>query len=296
MGYAVIMFGVLLIMSVVMGIAVNYGIAKDSQVAPLKAENDYAAREAGKAQTALTIVQTCIQTQSGDGRYVDAHGNDLSEQYFFNLTVRNNGSIVLNSSKPTVIYLSRKTSNNIYNSSKIGFPRTPGNVWAPRTNASLNISDITINTPDVGFGGCTDNSCYSKNPWDELRILVAAENGVIVIPPTSPINFTGIVGTNTSKINLSWNASYDVDGIAYYRIYAFEDDGGNDFPNDFCPPRAISITQIPANATFYSYNRPIYINDITIYYLTAVDNLGNEGVPSRTIDCHTTSGFVCKNK
>ena len=36
MGYTLIMFGVLLVMSVVMVTAVNYGIAKDSQIAPIK--------------------------------------------------------------------------------------------------------------------------------------------------------------------------------------------------------------------------------------------------------------------
>ncbi len=311
MGYAFIMFGVLLVMSVVLISAVNYGIAKDSQVAPLKAENIYADMETEKFQTSLTILNTCIKRQSGDGRYVNRYGTDPSGLYSFSLTVRNTGSIVLNSSKTTIIYLSRNTSNKtvIYNSSYIGFLTTPKKVWAPLTNASLNISGIRINTPTV-FG---DDDGPSTNPWDELRILVAAENGVVTIPPTSPINFTGILNTSTKIITFGWNASYDEDGIAYYRLYVFDGfgDSYSEFETGFCPPRAYTTIQIPGNATVYSLNYSTspyssYLQNPPCddddchhdgFYVTAVDNLGNEGIPSRTVDCHTDSGnnYICYN-
>jgi hypothetical protein len=308
MGYAVMMFGVLLIMSVVLVTTYNYGIMKGSQTAPLKAENDYAARETGKAQTSLTILNTCIWPESGNDRYVNRLGNELSGIYSFNLTVINNGSIVLNSSKTTIIYLSRNTSNKTV-ISNVGFPKTPKNVWAPLTNASLNISGNIINTP-TQFG---DTYGPSTNPWDELRILVAAENGVVTIPPTSPINFTGILNTSAIIITFRWNASYDKDGIAYYSLYIF--DGFPDSPpasgfyTGFCPPRPYTIIQIPGNATSYSwdYSTSPYLQNTDCYgsedlchdgfYLTAVDNLGNEGIPSRTLDCHTDRGnnYICYN-
>ncbi|MCZ7396370.1 MAG: hypothetical protein O8C68_11260 [Candidatus Methanoperedens sp.] len=306
MGYAVTMFGVLLIMSAVMMTTYNYGIAKDSQTAPLQAKNDYAARETGKAQTVLTVVQTCIYPlDAAKDRYVTGFTNnkEKSGPYSFNLTVRNNGSIVLNSSKPTVIYISRNTSNKtvIYNSSYVGFPKTPRNVWAPQTNASLNVSGVTINTPydwDFHMGTAPfgiELIDLFANPWDELRILVAAENGITVIPPTSPINFTGVEGWSgvncCVNVTFRWNASYSANGIAFYRLYLF-----TTATTGHCPPTPYAIIQIPANSTSYFLANPICE---PVAYVTAVDKLGNEGVPSRALDCDQGGPYhevLCQNK
>ena len=48
MGYAVIMFFIMLLMALAISLSANYGISKDSEEATLLAQNAYAEREGGK--------------------------------------------------------------------------------------------------------------------------------------------------------------------------------------------------------------------------------------------------------
>lgn len=292
MGYAVIMFGVMLAMSVVIITAVNYGIAKDSQIAPLKAENVYAARETGKAQTALKINRTCIEPESGSQsykRYTHAEGTETSNSgpYILYLTVGNNGSTVLKPNNLTLLYNTSYKRFNVttwretgmYWSSpywrdicgdwNINSWNTFG-VWPPLTYICMRVSQIYIDTPS------------SPAPGPELRVLANAENGVSTIAPTSPSNFTAVKSSN--RINFSWNASYDSDGIAYYRLYALDTSGRGDCDGDYY---SSVITIIPANTVLpYRHDCSIYNCKDYYFYLKAVDTLQNEGIQSRTIYCY----------
>ncbi|MFH1322982.1 MAG: hypothetical protein ABIH80_04000, partial [Methanobacteriota archaeon] len=117
--------------------------------------------------------------------------------------------------------------------------------------------------------------------------LVSAENGVSTIAPTSPINFTGM--RSSSWYNFRWNASYDEDGIAYYRLYGDRYSGGMGSQN-YCDNYDI-IAEIPGNRTYF--NCPDWLcgsgggggSQRDYFRLSAIDTLQNEGVQSRTIKC-----------
>jgi hypothetical protein len=120
----------------------------------------------------------------------------------------------------------------------------------------------------------------------KLRLLVTAENGVSTIAPTSPTNFTGFKTPDNRTYSFSWNASYDEDGIAYYRLYAI-DRGGD---RGECPPKTYAIEEIPGNTNSLAFNYTIAPSGINTdyFYVTAVDTLQNEGVQSRTLKCNPT--------
>ncbi len=209
MGFAVIMFVVLLAAALVTATVVMYGVAKDSQTAPLKAENIYAEREAGKVQTDMVVVTTKI---NGTAKYtsVDKDPNLLN----LHLTIKNNGSIVLDPRKYSVIL----------NRSWVWINSTSNNVTAPLTNSSTASLNLAVTPPD--------------KPMQSLSLLVTAENGVKVITPTSP----GITESNYSvdlnqsepekncwyDLNLSWSPSYgEMWPISYYTIYYTDDETTN---------------------------------------------------------------------
>ncbi len=272
MGYALIMFGVLLVMSVVMVTAVNYGIAKDSQVAPLRAENIYAEREMGKAQTELTINNTCLD---GGGGYTGGNGIN----YVLWLTVKNNGSTVLNPNNLTLFYnLSYYTFSATTDvDSAVPF----GNVLSPLINSTIKVSNIIIDVPDANY---------------PLRLMLAASNGVKAIAPTAPNNFTGRSDDANTSYSFSWNPSTDDTGIGYYILYAF--------PNspDSCPQQDYyrTFTIIPGNSTSSGMSKSLACEGNcphTYFYLTAVDLDGNMGIQSVTLDCNPPqTGQPCNRK
>ncbi len=269
MGYAVIMFVALMIMSVVMITAVTYGIAKDSQVAPLKAENAYADIKTKQAQTGLTIVNTCL---NGSGEYTNPDpGVNPGLQNLY-LTVLNNGSIVLNSTKATVLY----------NASYINFTVTSaGNVWTPLTNASLMVSNIYLD-PGLSPG--------SLGP--KLRLLVSAENGVSAIAPTTPTNFSVINIANKTDV-FYWNSSEDQMGISQYIIYNFL---SNNAPSQ-CPwPTPDNIIVVSGNQTNLTAQVPCpQPCNKRYFFMTALDFGGNMAIQSRYVRCNGQSPGPCQN-
>ncbi len=289
-GYTVAMFAILLITAAVIITAANYGIAKDSQIAPLKAENMYAERETGKAQTGLTINNTCLIPDSSYNRYTKAQGTETySGPYSLYLSVRNNGSTILNPNIATLLY----------NTSYINFTITDFeeeqheadevcgdtsgyfSVWPPLTYVCMKASGIYINTPD------------KPSPGNALRLLVTAENGVSTIAPTSPTNFTGFRTEVNTTYTFRWNASYDEDGIAYYRLYAINNAGDT----GDCPPETYAIEKIPGytNTLIFDYTSVCAPSCNTDYfYVTAVDSFENEGVQSRTLKCLPVAGKECE--
>jgi archaellum component FlaF (FlaF/FlaG flagellin family) len=309
MGFAVVMFGILLVMSVVMVTAITYGVAKDSQIAPLKAENIYAERETGKAQTGLTIVNTCL---SYPDRYINASGATLiSGPHTLNLVVKNNRSTVLKPNISTVLFNASYTNFTVagindtwasggnlgiggfrcdeweeeegceeydvtrgfcYQDTDAG-EHNPNygiaiNVWPPLTYVCMKAPNVFIPTPD------------SPAPGVPLRLAVLAENGVSTIAPTSPTNFNGIYVNGTYNYTLSWDPSYDADGIAYYRLYGIN---GSQYIGTCTYYQNYSV--IPGSRTTLT----IRGSNPEWFYVTAVDTLQNEGIQSRTIKC-TNSG------
>lgn len=296
MGYAVIMLGILLIMSVVMVTVASYGIAKDSQVAPLKAENVYAEREMGKAQTDLIINNTCLTPDGPNERYTKASGPDtLSGPYTLHLTVKNNGSIILNPNYATVLYNKSYSYSNVSNwkakQTEIAdicedFDNGYFNSWPPKTYVCINALNIYIATP-----GKADTD---PQPNPEIRLLAAAENGISTIAPTTPTNFTGKRDSDNSSYVLNWNPSYDEDGIAYYRLYTIDNNNRGKCPPDMGSVDN-SIKEIPGNRTSSTYYEVECDGCSTInFYVKAVDYLGNEGVQTRTLKCQKAKDKPCE--
>ncbi len=322
MGYTVAMFGILLITAAVIITVANYGIAKDSQVTPLKAENIYADRETGKAQTGITILNTCLGYPD---RYITATGTNLiSGPHILNMIVKNNRSTVLKPNISTVLYNASYTNFTV-----AGFNATwafgslgmggvycddwengvceeddgeieievregfcyPGhdednpysadvvNVWPPLTSVCMKVFNIFIPTPN------------SPAPGVPLKLSVLAENGVSTIAPTSPTNFNG-TWVNGTNYTLSWNASFDTDGIAYYRIYGIGTNNSN--PEHLWEKigqcdQYQNLTAIIGNRTSVT----IKGTDPEVFYVTAVDNLQNEGIQSRSIKCTSSPPRGC---
>ncbi len=252
MGYAVIMFVVLLLLSVSIALSANYGMSKDSQEAPLLAENAYAEREGGKMQTGITIVNTCF---SGSGLYTTGSGG--YGPYTLNLTVKNNGSIVLNPNKSTIFY----------NTSYVSFNVITGQVWTPLTNSTMLAPNIFIYSSDMNY---------------PLRLEAVTNNGIKAIAPTSPSNFWGETNGNESY-SFGWTHSTDDDGIAYYLLYKSNSNG---FSGQCPDPNLINITILPGNINSTFYPSPCTPPcPVASFFLTAVDNIGNMGIQSMTVYC-----------
>lgn len=258
MGYAVIMFGVLLILSVVMVTAVNYGILKDSQKAPFRAENAYADIKTGQAQTGITINDTCLSGQNG--AYVGLSGG--ATYYTLWLTAGNNGSIVLNPNNSTVFFNSSYYSFNANTSVSSSVPF--GSVWSPLINLSIGVQNI-----------------YMSNLQYPYRLMMAASNGITTIAPTTPTNFSGTY--SSSSYNFTWDPSNDSTGIAYYILYNPPSNS-----RGVCPKT--NIPSYIANATAKS--APCSSCNNLYFYVTAVNNVGNMGVQSVTLTCSVGQG--CK--
>ncbi len=262
MGYAVIMFGVLLVMSFVVATAYNYGIAKESQIVPLKAKNIYAERETEKAQTGLTIVNTCL---AGAGLYTQT--GDVGP-YILNLTVRNNGSIVLNPNNSTIFY----------NTSYVPFNVATGTAWVPLINSTMLAQNIFIYSSDANY---------------PLRLMTVASNGITTIAPTAPTDFSGYASSDYSSYFFNWTASTDDTGIAYYILYQSPPDG---FGN-VCPPDIENTTIIPGNTSTVGFIAPCFQHQCpnAHFRMTAVDNAGNMGMQSVTLRCWpVTTDKDCK--
>jgi archaellum component FlaF (FlaF/FlaG flagellin family) len=262
MGYAVIMFVIILLMAVSIAMSANYGISKDSQKAPLLAENAYAEREGGKIQTGVTIVNTCLE---GSSKY---NGHSVGFIHTLNLTVRNIGSTVLNPYNSTIFY----------NLSYFPFIVDTGKVWTPLENSTLKINDIYIGSSDSNY---------------PLRLMLATSYGITTISPTTPTNFSGRSDKGNTSYSFNWNSSTDDIGIAYYLLYSMEG------KPEICPPSGIkSISPIEGNATSSSLGYSIACPDPpcpkTFFFITAVDTEGNMGVRSVTLICNPpTTGNLC---
>ncbi len=262
MGYAVIMFVIMLLMAVSIALSTNYGISKDSLEAPLKAENAYAEREEEMLQTGTTIVNTCLE---GSSKY---NGHSVGFIHTLNLTVRNIGSTVLNPYNSTIFY----------NLSYFPFIVETGKVWTPLENSTLKINNIYIGSSDSNY---------------PLRLMLATSNGITTISPTTPTNFSGSSDAGNTSYSFNWNSSTDDMGMAYYLLYSMKSKPA------ICPPSDInSISSILGNKTSSSLGYSVACPDPpcpnTYFFITAVDTEGNMGVRSVTLNCNPPkTGNLC---
>ncbi len=270
MGYAFIIFGVLMMMSLVAIMVVTYGVEKDSQVAPLKAENIYAEREAGKGQTDLVVASTKI---NGTATYTSTQ-DSLPNVFNLHLNIKNNGSIVLDPRKYSIIL----------NSSWVWMNSTSNNVTSPLSSSNISSFNLTA-TPK-----------YS--PMNSLSLLVTAGNGVKIITPTSPmINYLDITGNQSGAdkncwkdANISWlQSSGEMWPVVNYTVYYTDD------PNEQLSKNNYNISFTTGSDTDMFIGRAfrstsqgnecsnLTIGNSTFYiWITAKDSHGNEGPPSNT--------------
>jgi len=270
MGYAVIMFVILLLMAVTIALSANYGISKDSQEAPLLAENAYADRETEKAQSRLSIVNTCLQ---GDGGYTGKGG---AVNYILWLNVFNNGSTVLNPNNSTIFY---NLSYRVYTvTNNIGSSVPFGDVLMPLITSIVRVPNIYIGAPDANY---------------QLRLMITASNGIKTIAPTAVNNFTGRSDKDNTTYSFTWSPSVDDTDIDYYILYAFKNQPIN------CPQKDYytNFSIISGKLTASEMNESVACVGScpqTYFNIVAVDTEGNMGLQSITLNCNPpVSGKTC---
>lgn len=140
----------------------------------------------------------------------------------------------------------------------------------------------TVNSPSVSFSdtGLSANTSYSyvvkardaagvsSDPSNVVTIKTLAPDA---IAPTKPANLKLLSSTGTS-VTLAWTASTDNVGVTGYRIYKV----GTAVPLKTATATSDTVSNLTKN-TQYSF------------YVTAVDQAGNESAPSNTIKVRTPS-------
>ncbi len=187
------------------------------------------------------------------------------------------------------IYSTNKTEAKTY---EITVTNTQSASCAPETYG-LNITlpdgwvyDNTFKSQTIGSGqsitkdvSITPSNSTAEGKYD-LEININGQNGSSVqsfvtyeldlTSPSVPENLQG--SYRKKKVTLTWTDSIDASGVSHYNIYR----------ND----------SLLNNSTTASFTDLAPITGINVYYVTAVDRVGNESSPSDTvsIDTGTTSG------
>ena len=261
MGYAVIMFVIMLLLAVSIALSSNYGISKYSQEAPLLAENVYADREGGKMQTDLVIVATKI---NGTATYTyPEHKGDLNTLNLY-LTIKNNGSINLDPREYSILL----------NRSWVWLNKTSNNLTTPLNYSDTSSLNLSVTSPSM--------------PMSTLSLVVTTSNGVRIITPTSPImlddNATVFdISANGSwwDAKITWIPSYgEMWPISYYTVYWTN----SSVPSDIIDKNNFNIATRTSDSTNYIIGQFFPKGGTPVIYLfvTATDTHGNEGPPSNT--------------
>lgn len=270
MGYAMIMFFIMILMALSISLSSNYGVSKDSEEAPLLAQNAYADREGGKGQTDIVVVATKI---NGTATYTSTD-DSLPNLLNLHLNIKNNGSSVLTPPEYSIIL----------NRSWVWINSTSSNLSPPLTTSNVTSSNLTV-TP--------------KNaPMNSISLLVSAGNGVRVITPTSPIiNYLSITGNKTGAdqncwkdANISWLPSYgEMWPIENYSVYYTDDPNEQVTKNNYnISFTAGSDMNMYIGRAFRSTAQGQACSNLTegnstfFIWITATDAHGNEGPPSNT--------------
>jgi archaellum component FlaF (FlaF/FlaG flagellin family) len=255
MGYAVIIFVILLLTALTIALTTNYGVSKDSQEAPLFAENAYADREAGKMQTDFVVEALKVNGTM----YYSSVVTNSPQTIHLHLTIRNNGSFVLTPLKYSILL--NKT-------------------WVPINSASDNSTYPLMNST-------THSLDLTQKP---LNLTITSENGVKITVP-SPPRFTSLSASpNTSDncwrdLTVSWNvpsvSQWPIDHYALYYTWA-DNINKNDTDVAFTTGSTNSafignaFRKVGANCGANNASNSLYV------WMTAFDTHGNEGVPTGT--------------
>ncbi len=255
MGYAVIMFVIMLLLAVSIALSSNYGISKDSQEAPLLAENAYAERGAGKAQTDFVVEALKVNGTM----YYSSVVTNSPQTIHLHLTIKNNGSIVLSPLKYSILL----------NKTWVWINSTSDNSTPPLTNSTIHSLNLT------------------QKP---LNLTLSVENGVKITIP-SPPRFTSLSASpNTSDncwrdLTLAWNkpvvSQWPIDHYALYYTWSDNIDK-NDVDVAFTTGASSTafigsaFKKVGGNCGSNNATNSLYV------WMTAFDTHGNEGVPSGT--------------
>ncbi len=255
MGYAVIMFAILLLTALAITLSANYGVSKDSEVAPLLAENAYADREGGKMQTDA-VVET---TKVNGTMYYSSVSTDGSQKINLHLTIKNNGSTVLTPLMYSILLDKTWVWIN-YTSDNSTYPLTNS------TTTSLNLAQKPLN------------------------LTLSTENGIKITVPSPPV-FTLLRSTpNTTDncwrdLEINWNPpvvnNWPID---HYVVYYTFNDTINKNNVSIALTLAAETTafigsayrKVGSNCGENNVSNQVYV------WMTAVDKHGNEGVPTGT--------------
>ena len=255
MGYAVIMFVMLLLMALAISLSANYGMSKDSQEAPILAQNAYADREGGKGQTDVVVEATKVNGTM----YYSSVTTGGSQKINLYLTVKNNGSIVLSPLKYSILL---------------------DKTWVWINSTSENSTYPLLNSTTTSLN-------LTQKP---LNLTLSTENGIKITVPSPPV-FTTLKSTpNTTDncwrdLELDWiPPAVNKWPIDHYVVYYTFDD--NIDKNNV----SIALTLGTETTTFIgSAYRKVgsncgdnNVSNQVYVWMTAVDKHGNEGVPSGT--------------
>lgn len=289
MGFAIIMFVVLLLLSVVAINVANYGVDKDSRIAPLKAENAYVEGEAGRVERERGLLQEEMGMLRGEegGGQTDFVVEELKvngtmfyssvvttnpQEIHLHLTIKNNGSIVLNPLKYSIL-LNKE--------------------WVWINSASDNSTYPLMNST-------THSLNLTQKP---INLTLASENGVKISVPSPPIFTILDASPNTTdncwrNLNVSWNkpalSQWPINKYALYYTWADNIDK-NDAEVAFSVGSANSIfignafRKVGGNCGSTNISNSVYV------WMTAFDTHGNQGVPSGTclVGMGSSSGENC---
>ena len=258
MGYAVIMFIIMLLMAFSIALSANYGISKDGQKAPLLAENAYAERETGKVQTDIVIDSTKI---NGTAFYTNPDGSGTPNFINLYLKIINNGSIVLDPREYSIIL----------NRSWVDVSETSDNLTSPLENSTVSSLNLSV-TP-------------TSKPMSTLSLTVITGNGIKIITPNSTLLDENHLDVTPNgqwwDVNISWPPAYgEIWPIDYYTVYWMNSSVMGDINN-----------KNNYNVAFRTYNNTNYFigqafpkGGTPFFYIwvTATDTHGNEGPPSNT--------------
>lgn len=276
MGFAIIMFVVLLLLSVVAINVANYPVDKDGRIAPLKAENAYVERASGRVERERGMLQEQVgisQGEEGGGQtdmvveatkvngtmYYSSVTTDGSQKINLHLTIKNNGSIVL---KPLSYSI-------LFNKTWVGIDYSSENYTYPlknSTTSSLNLAEKPLN------------------------LTLTAENGVKITIPSPPV-FTLLKSTpnNTDNcwrdLELNWKPpavnKWPIDHYVVY--YTFDDnlDKNNvsialTLGTETTAFLGSAYRKVGSNCGENNVTNSVYV------WMSAIDKHGNEGVPSGT--------------
>src|SRR5438128_5659322 len=122
---------------------------------------------------------------------------------------------------------------------------------------------------------CSPQICGSALLLAVLMVLSSAPAVAQSVPPKSP---TGLTATAAScgQVNLSWSAPTDNSGTGLKAYSIWRNDSGVN-----------TVTSIGAGRTWFDDTRRVKSSTAMSYYVVALDNAGNQSLPSNTVTVST---------